>query len=65
LGALNKISRTFHFLGRVFFFVFFFLLFVFRTPKKKFCAGYYAKTVKDKKILKTDLDSYDTAPGQV
>ena len=41
------------------------LLLFFRPPGKKFCACHYAKTVKDKKILKIDLDSYDTAPGQV
>ena len=41
----------------LFFVLFFYVLFFFRGPRKKFCASHYAKTVKGRKISKTDLDS--------
>jgi len=36
------------------------LLFFSAHPKKKICVNRSGKTVKDRKISKTDLDSYDT-----
>ena len=57
LGAFQQISRTFFFGGVFFKFLFYFVLFFFPWSGEKICVSHYAKTVKGRKILKTDLDS--------
>jgi len=63
LGAFQQISQTFRLLGHVFL-IFFIYIFFFRSPGKKISAGNSAKTVKDRKMSKIDLDSYDTEAAQ-
>jgi len=59
LSAFQQISPTFRLLGRVFFVCFFFIFFS-AHRRKKISVNRSAKTVKDRKISKTDLDSCDT-----
>ena len=58
-GRVSENFPNFSFFGARFCFVFFILFFL-RSPEAKFCVNRSAKTVNDRKISKTDLDSCDT-----